>query len=700
MFVRNIALGVIILCLVSLFVGVPFAKAHSDTGTGILREPVRQRDNAYDERDEWLKEYDRAKEIVEALLGEWTSNEESIKDNSWSTVNTALATLIAELIRNTNNDDGKSTTQQVMEALPTILGTFNAIKEGTEWSTTSAKRDDYLLALSTAVSVFDAVISENQSAFNTYESKYDVYVDKMQNHGGGLARVANHSSSGNYSNTSAWSLSTIKSTVKDKDAYNADVSKNMLEFWYHVNDLKSTSHPSVFGFDRFKDFSTFWQLDALPKKYACGGDCGQKYQTPVENLVICPYPLTSSVLQAGNRRLTGLPIDTPLPKGKASPAGSGAAYYLCSISDRNAHKVRICGRGDANNKCGEPYRNCTNGGCQFGNFLSKKHKEKAGSLIINPLNNLFNAAPGDSHTSELVASAAYSSVKWYVAAPGVSGRGTLLETDVGNGNKKKASFSYTFPSGTSGDYVITAVVYDWSDSSLIDEASYTVSVSGSTSTPASPTLSPSDGSYTASAGGTHTAEASVPSGYHYVYWYIAGPTDTGLGTNIETDTGGGSSTSASFSWSVPSDASGNYVITAYTYLSDWSVVEPSYTVSVSSGGSSTPAPAPTPTPAPTPPSTPPSVSLVPGDASYTARVGDTPTAQLTLGAAPSSITWYIQHPWESSPGTLMSQDTSGSLTSQFAFSLSNAGDHVISVSGTWASDGSAFTASYSVYVTQ
>ncbi len=105
-----------------------------------------------------------------------------------------------------------------------------------------------------------------------------------------------------------------------------------------------------------------------------------------------------------------------------------------------------------------------------------------------------------------------------------------------------------------------------------------------TTTP-SATLSPTYGSYTASAGGSHSASLSVPSGFNSVYWYVASPSDTGLGTNVETDTGTGSTTSASFSYNFPANASGDYVITAYTYLSDGTVIQPSYTVTVGSATS-------------------------------------------------------------------------------------------------------------------
>lgn len=97
--------------------------------------------------------------------------------------------------------------------------------------------------------------------------------------------------------------------------------------------------------------------------------------------------------------------------------------------------------------------------------------------------------------------------------------------------------------------------------------------------------------------------------------------------------------------------------------------------------------------------TPVSVNLQSGDGSYTYSVGDVHVGNLTLGAAPSYVFWYIQDPWDTSP-RLVYEDTSGSLTSQLSYSLSNPGNYVFSVSGTRASDGAAITGSYTVYVSQ
>ncbi len=121
-------------------------------------------------------------------------------------------------------------------------------------------------------------------------------------------------------------------------------------------------------------------------------------------------------------------------------------------------------------------------------------------------------------------------------------------------------------------------------------------------------LSPSEpGVYTAFAGGSHTANVSVPSGWTQIYWYLKSPSESGLGTSqlpISEDSTG-SSTSASYTYSFPEGVSGDYVLTAYVYLSNGTLADPhpSYTVSVSLP-SSTETTTSTQTPSSTPSSTP------------------------------------------------------------------------------------------------
>ena len=142
--------------------------------------------------------------------------------------------------------------------------------------------------------------------------------------------------------------------------------------------------------------------------------------------------------------------------------------------------------------------------------------------------------------------------------------------------------------------MITAVVSPASGS--VYEGSYTVSVTPkSTSTTgtedtggSSYSLVSSDGVYTATAGTGHEANFTTNQAYRYVYWYVKSPSQTGLGTNVKTDTGDGSTTkTAQLSYSFPSGVSGDYQIMAYVYSGDNSVYETSYTVTVSLPSSST-----------------------------------------------------------------------------------------------------------------
>ncbi|MDE0637798.1 MAG: hypothetical protein OXI43_18325 [Candidatus Poribacteria bacterium] len=110
---------------------------------------------------------------------------------------------------------------------------------------------------------------------------------------------------------------------------------------------------------------------------------------------------------------------------------------------------------------------------------------------------------------------------------------------------------------------------------------------------------------------------------------------------------------------------------------------------------------PEPTPAPTPTPTPPSVSLAPSSSSptyYSATAGDNHNANLTLGAAASSVSWYVQAPGQASPQLIWSGSVSKTSDLSYWFPTGVTGDYVISVSGTWASDSSTFTDSYTVNV--
>ncbi len=162
------------------------------------------------------------------------------------------------------------------------------------------------------------------------------------------------------------------------------------------------------------------------------------------------------------------------------------------------------------------------------------------------------------------------------------------------------------------------------------------------------TLTPSDSTYTAEAGDSHTANFSTSSPYKSVYWYVKSPSDTSsYGTSQEIDQGDGSTTTASFTYTFPSGVSGDYKITSYVYPSSGDVYEDSYTVSVS-----IPTPEPETSPedtSTTPPATLPVWSNIP--APYNLTVGDSfrldlssyvtgsPTITRNSGAIPAGLSF-------------------------------------------------------------
>lgn len=236
------------------------------------------------------------------------------------------------------------------------------------------------------------------------------------------------------------------------------------------------------------------------------------------------------------------------------------------------------------------------------------------SPTLTPSNGLYTAEAGDSHTANFSTSSPYSSVYWYVKSPSETGYGTNVETDYGNGSTTTASLTYNFPSGTSGDYVITAYVYD-SDNS-VSETSYTVTVSLPTSSTPTYSFAPSSGAYSAKAGDSHTATFTSSVAFTSLSWYLKTPSDTSA-VYQSTVSGNGTATNATYTYTFPSGTSGDYVFTAKGTIGSTAFDE-SYTVSVS-------APTTTTTPEPTPE---PSFSPT---ASYTIN-GNTVNFTITTGA--------------------------------------------------------------------
>ena len=231
---------------------------------------------------------------------------------------------------------------------------------------------------------------------------------------------------------------------------------------------------------------TYQYNDDLPE-FSCFGGCGTTMSTPgraetLHQLLCGPTLLTT---------------------------GCGEKYYSCppDYSIPDWHRVFNCTNYNKVIKNGEwvkefcktPFQFCANSSCskRLGTGIRGEHSHsdpsstansKSGS--ISPDSGSSYASAGSSYTVDLTTSTPFSSVYWYIKRTGTSGLGSSIETDNGGSSSYSASMTYTFGSSDSGDYIITAYIYDYSDNSTY-QVEHTVNVSDSSYTPPSTPSTPS-----------------------------------------------------------------------------------------------------------------------------------------------------------------------------------------------------------------
>ncbi len=187
---------------------------------------------------------------------------------------------------------------------------------------------------------------------------------------------------------------------------------------------------------------------------------------------------------------------------------------------------------------------------------------------LYPVNGLYTATAGETKESCLVAPDPYYAVALYVKNPGdTSQYGTRVTEINGDCITSTATLSYTFPSNASGDYLITAVVDPCGHGHY--EYSYTVSVT------LPPGIYPTDtGPAGATPGTPYELKVITDESYYWINWYVKRADEAGLGTKVESNSGG-TSTEATMSHTY--NVIGDYVITAVIWRgSDMSRYEETY----------------------------------------------------------------------------------------------------------------------------
>ena len=257
-----------------------------------------------------------------------------------------------------------------------------------------------------------------------------------------------------------------------------------------------------------------------------------------------------------------------------------------------------------------------------------------------------------------------------------------IEIDTGDGTLTDASLSYTFPAGVTGTYTIMA--YVWYSDLSARAMSYDVTVR----TPiyiadsSTRTLIPASGSnFYATAGSTHEASLTSSVPYDSVVWQVRTPDNTSnIVPVVETDTGDGTLTDASLSYTFPAGVTGTYTIMAYVWYSDLSARAMSYDVTVTLS---------------------PGLRPINGSDYYT-NGGATYEMGLVTDAPYSQVIWYVKEPGDTSTdGTHVETDTATGTTTEAELSYTlptgNPGNYQITANITRA-DQSTYTVVYNVYV--
>ena len=434
----------------------------------------------------------------------------------------------------------------------------------TDWSDDCVAHADYLdtqmkflvAKRDTASAAASGGINWRSKAINvaskSYWSLLEGFIRDLENAGGKIGREQLYAAACIEVNTLYPTLSAAMAMMDSMHAVAVEVRKNYKLHNTSISDLDSLRPKIDITLPSIE--TPEWLCkgnNALARFWYGTVTCEEKWNTPFKALNI------HRVWCGGDKE--------PNP----GVSGCNLPYYTCQPDQVKVHQVLYCHRGIDWNPpddwrgtkvgiCGEAFRKCPGS-------LSR-----AGVHDYRPVTSTNN---GNSYWS------GYEVHPYHDI-----GIGTYTETDhSGSSTPPVASSGTPVVHGSSG-VGVSQVIPDKSPNcnSCIDGSSNCPNASNHSSSSAAASLSPSDSNYAASAGSTHTASLSLPSVYSSIYWYVKSPSESGLGTSVQYVSGDGSSTSATFSYTFPSDASGDYVITAYTYLSDWSVVQPSYTVTVGS----------------------------------------------------------------------------------------------------------------------
>ncbi len=430
MYFRKLFYITCIICLLSICVWVTLTHTYPDSDDTKWETAKQDLDIAYEDLDGLKTKFAEVRDAAQTLSKDWEKNRDEIRKGTSVTVSGAAGALIGMVATAYSGGAG------AVVYLPSIFQGWLATKSGIKTTNEIKKGPAYAQAMSTAISALDAVLLEIDAAYAKYTDKYDVYLEIMASHDGGLTRRGEVRV---YTKDEVYAAVNVRDAEGRHDHINAKTSG-----WYHPwanDDTPSAETPSQSV--RVHRPKKHWGFEDITRSFTCLGDCGLTFDIPISSHALSP------------------PVRCPQMRQFTHETTKEKKLFQCTVEldyscDIHIHLFEPDSGYDDNEMSTPPG--------------------------LSPDNGSYTASAGDTHEANLVTSEAYYYVYWYVASPSDSGLGTLVETDEGysTGTETEASLSYTFASdAVSGAWTITAVSKRYSDLSQGSTRSYTVTVSSS-----------------------------------------------------------------------------------------------------------------------------------------------------------------------------------------------------------------------------
>ena len=341
---RKSGLVTLIVFVFSFFL-YPFIAA-ADTPYDAFNEFIKV-DNSSKAMGRAVTNYDTIKGAMETLNGAFDGNEKKVAQGKELVVSGTGAVIIS--VATTAMTGGSYA--------PAAFAATLIAKLAGETAEESVKSQKLVDAMGTVSGLLSGALSDVNTAYSTYNSRYSDYIGKMVSHS--LIRFTS-----NNTPTSVYTAGQLDYAVNtsgvDSGYYHSSASSPS-DFDHAVSQKQTYKHWRIQPVSSTYD----WNMVDLKEKYKCKGSCSVMFTSPYDawnsHRQKCGPPETQPV-----SRLADYTTRMAILGAREWQQGCGEDWYSCdsnAATQDEGHKVRTCAKTYTNSNgrsstCDAKYRNC------------------------------------------------------------------------------------------------------------------------------------------------------------------------------------------------------------------------------------------------------------------------------------------------------------------------------------------------------